>query len=220
MRITHLAAALTAAGVTVLAGATSVFVAGPSLAGSTVTAAGASDGPSDEPSTSPSEEPSGEPSTSPSEEPTPDFNADITPHVFSPGDRLTVTTTGCPTLPTVTDVDGIFTSALVLKETGPQAASGSAVTKTNLSPTKTYHVIVTCKDVGSFIFSASPGKKTTKHHTGQTGVVPVGGVQTGDGSSLGGGNGMIVSITTGASALVMATALTVAYRRRKAQEDA
>ncbi|HEX6467540.1 MAG TPA: hypothetical protein VF069_00485 [Streptosporangiaceae bacterium] len=153
--------------------------------------------------------------------PAPKFDADITPHVFTPGDRLTLTTTGCPTLPTVEDVDGLFTGKLVLKETGDNKTSGSAVTKTDLSPTKTYHVVVTCADVGTVTFSAVPGKKTTKHHGGQTGVVPVGGVQTGDGSSLnaGGGNAVLAG-TLGVSAAVLAGALALAYRRRKAREDA
>jgi hypothetical protein len=154
-------------------------------------------------------------------EPEPKFDADITPKVFTPGDRLTLTTTGCPTLPTVQDVNGLFTGPLVLKEVGDQKHQGSAVTKTGLSPTKTYRVVVTCKDVGSFTFSAVPGKKTTKHRSGQTGVVPVGGVQTGDGSSLGGGTGSAaLPMAAGATAAVALTALALAYRRRKAREDA
>jgi hypothetical protein len=211
MRIARLAAAMTAAGVLALAGASPVFAAEP------------------DPSVSPSEtttvEPSEPPTPTPTptetstETPTPSFDADISPHVFSPGDRLTLTTTGCPTVPTVEDVDGLFAGALVLKETGDQQHQGSAVTKTNLSPTKTYHVVVTCTDVGTVTFSAAPGQKTTKHR-GQTGVVPVGGVQTGDGSSLGGANGPVLALTVGAAALVVTTALTIGHRRRKAHEDA
>jgi hypothetical protein len=153
--------------------------------------------------------------------PEPKFDADITPHVFTPGDRLTLTTTGCPTLPTVEDVDGLFTGPLVLKATGDQDASGSAVTKAALVPSKTYHVVVTCANVGTVTFSAVPGKKTTKHRGGQTGVIPVGGVQTGDGSSLGSGGGnAVLTSTIGVSAVVVAGALALAYRRRKAREDA
>jgi hypothetical protein len=153
----------------------------------------------------------------PTPTPTPEFDADLTPHVFAPGDRLTLTTTGCPTLPTVEDVDGLFTGPLALKETGDQKASGSAVTKTDLSPTKTYHLVVTCTDVGTVTFSAEPGKKTTKHHGGQTGVVPVGGVQTGDGSSLNAGEGATLPMTAGAMVVVAGGLAALAYRRRKAR---
>ncbi len=220
MRIARLAATMTAAGVLALAGATPVFAAGLNLAGSTAT----TPSPSGDPSGGPSEEPTPTPTeTTPTPTPTettPSFDADITPHVFSPGDRLTLNTTGCPTVPTVEDVDALFTGPLALEESGEQQHSGSAVTKSNLSATKTYHVVVTCKDVGSITFSAVPGKKTTKHHGGQTGVVPVGGVATGDGSSVGGGSGTVLAMAGGVSAVAMATALTLAYRRRKVQEDA
>jgi hypothetical protein len=218
MRISRLAATMTAAGVMVLAGATPVFAADSTLPRAATT---------EEPQVEPSGDPSGTPTstdtptptpTTTEPEPAPTFDADITPHVFSPGDKLTLTTTGCPTVPTVEDVDGLFTGPLALEETGDQQHQGSAVTKTSLSPTKTFHVVVTCENVGSITFSAAPGQKTTKHR-GQTGVVPVGGVQTGDGSSLG-GNGPVLALTGGAAALVMTTALTLAYRRRKAQEDA
>jgi hypothetical protein len=210
MRIAHLAATATAAGVLVLASAAPVFAADPdpSVTPTETTTVTPTDTPTDTPTPTPTET-----------EPAPNFDADITPHLFSPGDKLTLTTTGCPTVPTVQDVDGLFTAPLALEETGDQQHQGSAVTKTNLSATKTYHVVVTCVDVGSVTFSAAPGKKTTKHH-GQTGVVPVGGVQTGDGSSLGGGNGLAPALAGGAVAVVAMTALTLAYRRRKAHEDA
>lgn len=275
MRIAHLAAAMTAAGVVVLAGATPVFAADPvgSVTPATIEVEGGFTAtltdcdqdtafittdllPEDEFNPLQQTDPPGTFSTTvagtakdikpgvhevaficgdegtapvdtvevtvtapPSQPPAPTFDADITPHVFSPGDKLTLTTTGCPTVPTVEDVDGLFTAALVLAETGDQRHRGSAVTKTDLSPTKTYHVVVTCENVGSVTFSAAPGKKTTKHR-GQTGVVPVGGVQTGDGTSLGAGGGLAPMLASGVAALAAMTALTLAYRRRKAREDA
>ncbi|HEU5156487.1 MAG TPA: hypothetical protein VFU43_05780 [Streptosporangiaceae bacterium] len=226
MRITRLAATATAAGVLALAGAAPVFAAGPSLAGITITDPGPSGGPDDvvsspPPTTTPPETSTPTPTDTPTETPSaPSFDADIAPNVFSPGDRLTLTTMGCPTVPTVDDADGLFTGPLALKEVGEQEHQGSAVTKTDLSPTKTYHVVVTCEGVGSVTFSAVPGKKTTKNRGGQTGVVPVGGVQTGDGTSLGGGTGPALALAGGASALIVTSALTLAYRRRKAHEDA
>jgi hypothetical protein len=207
MRIARIAATTTAAGVLVLAGTAPVFADPDPSETPTVTATA-------------TETSTPTPTETSTEEPAPSFDADITPHVFSPGDRLTLTTMGCPTVPIVDDADGLFTGPLALAEVGDQKHQGSATTKTNLSSTKTYHVVVTCKDVGSVTFSAAPGKKTTKHSGGQTGVVPVGGIQTGDGSSLGGGNGPLVAMATGATALVAATTLMLAYRRRKAREDA
>jgi hypothetical protein len=213
MRIAHLAATMTAAGVLVLAGAAPVFAAEPSPGGTTTETSTATPTPTDTDTSTPT------PTPTPTEtEPAADSDADITPQVFSPGDTLTLTTTGCPTVPTVADVDSLFAAPLVLEETGDQQHQGSAVTKTNLSATKTYHVVVTCTDVGSVTFSAAPGQKTTKNR-GQTGVVPVGGVQTGDGSSLG-GNGPVPALTGAAAALIAATALTLVYRRRKTHEDA
>ncbi|HZB33310.1 MAG TPA: hypothetical protein VE465_24340 [Streptosporangiaceae bacterium] len=219
MRISRLAATMTAAGVVVLAGATPVFAADAALPGATSTAVPEPSGdPSGQPSETPTSTPTGTPTATPTvSEPAPNFDADITPNMFSPGDTLTLSTTGCPTVPTVEDVDGLFSGPLALAEIGDQRHRGSAVTKSNLSATKTYHVVVTCENVGSVTFSAAPGQKTTKHR-GQTGVVPVGGVQTGDGTSLG-GDGFVLALTGGAT-LVAATALTVAYRRRQAHEDA
>jgi hypothetical protein len=202
---------MAAAGVLVLAGAAPGFAVTDPDPSETTTATTTA---------TPTDTPTPTPTDTSTEEPAPTFDADIAPHVFSPGDRLTLTTTGCPTVPAVDDVDGLFTGPLALEEVGDQKHQGSAATKTNLSSTKTYHVVVTCKDVGSVTFSAVPGKKTTKHPSGQTGVVPVGGVQTGDGSSLGGGSGPVLAMAGGATALVAATALTIAYRRRKAQGDA
>jgi hypothetical protein len=218
MRITRLAAAMTAAGVMVLAGATPVFATDSILPRATTTAEPEPSGDPGDPSQAPTPTSTATPTATPTaSEPAPNFDADITPNVFSPGDTLTLTTTGCPTVPSVKDVDGLFTGPLALEEVGDQAHRGSAVTKTNLSSTKTYHVVVTCENVGSITFSAAPGQKTTKNR-GQTGVVPVGGVQTGDGTSLG-GDGPVLALTGGA-ALVAATALILAYRRRKAHEDA
>lgn len=270
MRITHLAAATTAAGVLVLAGAAPVFAADPvgSVTPTTIQVEGGFTAtltdcdqdtafittdllPEDEfnplqktgtpgtfsmtvAGTDKNIEPGahevkficGDESTGPVDtvevtvvaKPAPKFDADITPHVFTPGGRLTLTTTGCPTVPTVEDADGLFAAPLVLKEVGDLKHQGSALTKSDLAPSKTYHVVVTCKDVGSVTFSALPGKKTTKHRGGQTVVVPVGGVQTGDGSSLGGGSGSAVPVAAGAMTIVVAAGLGLAYRRRKAYE--
>jgi hypothetical protein len=214
MRIAYLAASVTAAGVLVLAGTAPVFAdptdpSEPPTPTPTVTVTDTTPPATETPTPTPTDTP-----------PAPKFDADITPHVFSPGDKLTLTTTGCPTVPNVEDVDGLFTGALALKEVAEGQHEGSAVTKTSLSATKTYRVVVTCANVGTVTFEAAPGKKTTKHESGQTGVVPLGGMQTGDGSSLGGGNGTALTLAGGAAGLAAMTALTLAYRRRKAHEDA
>jgi hypothetical protein len=158
----------------------------------------------------------------PTEEPTtpaPKFDAVITPNPFHDGDRLTLTTTGCPTVPTVNDVDGLFTGPLVLHEVADLKHRGSAKTKSVLPRNKVFHLIVTCKDVAKITFTTKPGSPTTKKPGGQTGVTPVGGVQTGDGSSLRDSGTPVLPIAAG-GAVVLAAGLGLAYRRRKAQEDA
>jgi hypothetical protein len=152
------------------------------------------------------------------EEPKPPFNADINPELFRGGDRLTLTTVNCEEVPTVEDVNGLFTSPLVLKEVGDLKHRGSAVTKTNLPPDKVFTVVVTCGDE-SVTFTTTPGKKPTKKRGGQTPVTPVGGVDTGDGSTAQGGSVLPMAIS-GSVVVLAAAALGVAYLRRKAQEDA
>jgi hypothetical protein len=151
----------------------------------------------------------------------PDFDASISPNPFRAGDRLTLTTTGCATVPTVEDVDGLFTGPLTLKEVGDERHQGSAVTKTNLPSSKVFHLIVTCKGEARITFSTAPGKKAKKQ-TGDTGAVPVGGVDTGDGSTYRQDNGTAVTpiVTTVSAAALLAVAFGLAYRRRKAREDA
>jgi hypothetical protein len=149
------------------------------------------------------------------EEPAAEFDAVITPNPFRPGDRLTLTTTGCEKVPTVEDVDGLFTGALVLAEVGELRHRGSAVTKSNLPPQKVFHLVVTCGDE-SIVFTTSPGKKAKKQHGG---VTPVGGVDTGDGSTVRTGGGAVLPMAVSASVVVLtAAALGLAYRRRKAQD--
>jgi hypothetical protein len=152
--------------------------------------------------------------------PKPVFAADITPNPFRAGDRLTLRTSGCPTIPAVEDVDGLFTGPLVLKKAGGLRHSGSAVTKASLARGKVFHVIVTCENVGKFTFTVKPGQKTGKHSGGQTGVVPVGGIDTGDGSSLRTGGSAGLPLAAGGLAVVLTGAAALAYRRRKASEDA
>ncbi|MGI8330498.1 LPXTG cell wall anchor domain-containing protein [Actinomadura scrupuli] len=156
----------------------------------------------------------------PPKPPKPVFAADITPNPFRAGDRLTLRTSGCPTVPTVDDVDGLFTGPLVLKKAGGLRHSGSAVTKATLPRDKVFRVIVSCENVGKFTFTVRPGKKTAKHSGGQTGVVPVGGIDTGDGSSLRTGGSAVLPLTAGGLAVVVAGASVLAYRRRKASEGA
>lgn len=146
-----------------------------------------------------------------------DFVADINPKVFQGGDKLTITTTGCPTVPTVDDADGLFTGALVLKEIGEQKHRGSAVTKTELPEDKTFHVIVTCEGAEPWVFTAEPGKPIVKKPGKQTGVTPVGGVDTGDGSTARPGGGVTLPTLAGGSLVVFAAALGLAYRRRTAR---
>jgi hypothetical protein len=148
----------------------------------------------------------------------PKLDAFITPNPFHDGDRLTLTTTGCPSIPTVEDVDGLFTGSLELKKIGDLKYQGSAVTETNLG-NKIFHLVVDCDGL-KITFTTSPGKRAKKQHGGQTGVVPSGGVDTGDGSSLQGGGTAVLPIAAGASGVVLAAAFGLAYRRRKAQEDA
>jgi hypothetical protein len=151
------------------------------------------------------------------EEPVVDFDAEITPNPFQAGDRLTLTTTGCGTVPTVDDVDGLFTGPLELTAAGEEQHSGSAVTKANLPLAKVFRLIVTCEGEGTITFTTEPGKKVEKK-TGDTGVVPVGGIDTGDGSTAQSGGGVLLPAAAGAAAVLLAAGLGLALRRRKARE--
>jgi hypothetical protein len=208
MRIARLAAAMTAAGVLVLAGA------GTALATDTTP----------EPTPTVTETATDTASPTPTDEPTepeiPDFDAAFTPDTFRPGDTLTLHTIGCPEKPDVEDIDGLFASPIGLEQVDEFEHQGSAATKSNLPNGKTFRVLVGCKDRGAFLFTFSQGKKTQKQHKGQTGVTPVGGVDTGDGSSLMSGGSAVLPVVAGASAVVLAGGFGLMYRRRKAREDA
>lgn len=124
--------------------------------------------------------------------PVPKFTAVFTPRKFLPGERLTLTTAGCHTIPRVADLDHMFASFLELHPVGVTQHRGSAVTRKSISPKLVYVVTVTCRTLAHLTFTLTPGEKITKlpsggsggHAGGQTRVVPVGGVETGDGSSL------------------------------------
>lgn len=120
--------------------------------------------------------------------PVPKFTAVFTPRTFSAGDRLTLTTSGCHTVPAVADLDHMFATHLGLHQVGATRHRGSAMTKTTLSPTERYIVVVTCRTLANLTFVLQPGKKPPTHPGGgtggQTSVVPVGGVDTGDGTSM------------------------------------
>lgn len=125
--------------------------------------------------------------------PTPKFTAEFTPRTFFPGDRLTVTTSGCHTLPRVSDMSHLFTSHLDLHPIGVTRHRGSAVTRKSISPNLQYILTVSCQTLAVLTFSLTPGQKIVEHPAhpgggrhagGQTTVVPVGGAETGDGSSL------------------------------------
>ncbi|HEY7483553.1 MAG TPA: hypothetical protein VH912_03745 [Streptosporangiaceae bacterium] len=124
--------------------------------------------------------------------PVPKFTAEFTPHKFFPGDRLTLTTNGCHAVPRVADLDHVFTAHLDPHPIGLTRHRGSAVTRESISSTLVYILTVTCPTLAHLTFTLTPGERITTHppggsggHTGgQTSVVPVGGVETGDGSSL------------------------------------
>jgi hypothetical protein len=210
MRIARLAAAMVAAVVLALASAATAtaLAAHPNASANSAVVTGPSEGPSEEPSEEPTDEPE-----------IPDFDAAFTPDSFQPGDTLRLHTTGCPDKPIVQDIDGLFASPLGLEQVGDFDHEGSAATKSNLPDGKTFRVLVACKDRGAFLFTFSQGKKTQKQHkSGQTGVTPVGGVDTGDGSSLTSGGSAVLPIVVGGSAVVLAGAFGLVYRRRKAED--
>ncbi len=158
--------------------------------------------------------------------PAPKFTADFTPDTFLPGDRLTLTTSGCHTLPRVSDMNRMFTTHLDLHPIGVTRHRGSAVTKRSISPNLVYIVTVNCQTLAVLTFTLTPGQKIVEHPSrrtgGQTGVVPVGGVETGDGSSLDSGGVPVVPvavIVVGGSALALTAGLWPAYQRRRVQED-
>jgi hypothetical protein len=149
------------------------------------------------------------------DEPVVDFDAEITPNPFQAGDRLTLTTTGCATVPTVDDVDGLFTGPLELTAAGAERHGGSAMSKSDLPPDKVFRLIVTCEGEGTITFTTEPGKKVEKK-TGDTGVVPVGGIDTGDGSTVQNGGGVLLPTAAGAAVVVLlAAGLGLAVRRRR-----
>jgi hypothetical protein len=155
--------------------------------------------------------------------PAPRFTAVFTPRTFRPGDRLTLTTSGCRTVPQVADLDHMFATHLELHQIGATRHRGSALTKAHLSPAQRYIVVVRCRPLGRVTFVLQPGQRPTTHPGGgpggQTSVVPVGGVDTGDGSSLDNGRHPAVApIAPIAVALALAAGLAglgLARRRRR-----
>ncbi len=137
--------------------------------------------------------------------PAPRFTAEFTPRTFRPGDRLTLTTAGCHMIPRVVDRDHVFATPLELHQIGATRHRGSAATTATLSPAKRYLVVVRCRTLGRVTFMLQPGRRPAAHPGGQTGgqtsVVPVGGVDTGDGSSLDSGG------RPGGAAIAVALAL-------------
>lgn len=224
MHIARMAGACAVLGVAVLGSAASAFAAldAPQTRQAAVAAVAdpsTSPGPSDPP-TSPG--PS-EPPTSPGpSEPPGDFEfgfdkVTLSTDVVEPGGELTMTVI-CPT--SVTAKSNGFVADPEFTEADEESFTGTAEFKQTLPTVVT--LTITCVDHGSVFFSTEPGGKTVKPG-GQTGKIPVGAPDTGDGSTapqqdplalIAGGSVLAVALAgLGAGAGVMAV------RRRSTRQE-
>jgi hypothetical protein len=209
-------------GLTLLGGAVPVYAAATNASSAFSVAmsepgSGASSDPSSNPSSDPSADPS--PSPGPSDEP-PEFVFDfdkvtLSPDTIKPGGTVTITVT-CPT--SVTAVSNAFVQNPKFSKTDDDTSTGTATYRTDLPDA--VQLTVTCADFGSVTFEAKLGDGDGKLTPGgRTGHIPAGAPETGDGSTVPAGGGML--LVAGGSALALAAAGlgAGALRRRGSRQD-
>jgi hypothetical protein len=203
MKIARLGAAGAAAGVVALCTAGPAFATGttpPPSGGGTVT------------KTTPSAPTTKPPGLEPS--------ADVNPKFFYGGDTLTFTVKNCAVQPTIVDVNHLFVTTHPFAETGKGSYAAKETVRKDLVEGHEYKIAVHCGR-WTDTFTTKPHKKPTPtptpSSTQPTGV-PSGAPQTGDGSSSGGGTGLIV----GGAAVVLAGIAggTFLYTRRRSSAGA
>ncbi|MFI0480426.1 hypothetical protein [Actinomadura sp. 9N215] len=156
---------------------------------------------------------------------------DVSPRVFTPGQAITITITECTKKPTINAAQAsrVFTAVPAFTGTPGETWTARQATRSNLVPGKTYTVSLTCT-VGEQTVNGSitvnPGKKpspkptpTTPAPAPSTPTIPSGPINTGDGSTQGGGSGVTLLAGGAAVALAGAGVGALALRRRAGRES-
>lgn len=142
----------------------------------------------------------------------------VSPRVFTPGEAITITITECTKKPAInaTQAKRVFTAVPAFTGTPGETWKARQATRSDLVPGKTYTVGLTCT-VGQQTVKGSitvnPGKKpspspsptgSTPAPQPSTPTIPRGPIDTGDGSTQGGGSG--TTLLAGGAAVALAGA--------------